>query len=78
MAQGLGVRSLGNCHNVPSDGKTRADVTEKMTLHFLGFDDRVLRLQVEYAFQNTGKTFVAPAQELPIQIFLLPFVPGSV
>lgn len=35
MARGLGVRSLGSCHNVPSDGKTRADVTEKMTVEFL-------------------------------------------
>lgn len=35
MARGLGVSSRGNCHNVPSDGKTRAVVTEKMTVEFL-------------------------------------------
>lgn len=35
MARGLGVRAMGNCHNVPSDGKTRADIIEKMTVEFL-------------------------------------------
>lgn len=26
---------MGNCHNVSSDGKTRADIIEEMTVEFL-------------------------------------------